>query len=164
MKKIREAVFSECLAIAKVHVKSWQETYQEIIDQQYLDELSVENREKMWEYYLTHESAKVFVAEVEGKIVGFSSTEFREYPSPNSAYLASIYLLQEYQGLKLGKELFSEGINHLRKTHSEVFIEVISDNLTFEFYRKFGAQFVEEKEIEISGKTIKEILLKISFN
>ncbi|WP_274857053.1 hypothetical protein [Bacillus methanolicus] len=43
---IRKAVGDDAAQIARVHVKSWQETYKGLIDQNYLDNLKIEKRKQ----------------------------------------------------------------------------------------------------------------------
>lgn len=44
--KVRHAVQQDIPKIAEIHVKSWQTTYQGIINQDYLDGLNIEDREE----------------------------------------------------------------------------------------------------------------------
>lgn len=44
--KIRKAVASDAKGIAKVHVYSWRTTYANIVPDEYLTNLSYENREQ----------------------------------------------------------------------------------------------------------------------
>lgn len=46
--KVRHAVQQDIPKIAEIHVKSWQTTYQGIINQDYLDGLKIEEREESW--------------------------------------------------------------------------------------------------------------------
>lgn len=45
---IRKAVLSDAKGIAKVHVDSWRTTYANIMTEAYLNQLSYEKREEMW--------------------------------------------------------------------------------------------------------------------
>lgn len=47
--KIREAIVSDAKGIAKVHVDSWRTTYKGIIPDDFLNNLSYEQRTKLWE-------------------------------------------------------------------------------------------------------------------
>ncbi|MFJ7661235.1 GNAT family N-acetyltransferase [Lysinibacillus sp. NPDC097162] len=70
--KIRKAIEPDAKAIAKVHVDSWRTTYANIVPDEYLINLSYENREQLWIKNISNDA--VFVAENnEGQIIGFSS-------------------------------------------------------------------------------------------
>jgi hypothetical protein len=45
----REANITDVLAVAKVHIQSWRESFAGIVPQTYLDKMSVENRAKAFE-------------------------------------------------------------------------------------------------------------------
>ncbi|EIJ79685.1 hypothetical protein [Bacillus methanolicus] len=65
--KIRKAVLSDAKGIAKVHVDSWKTTYENIIPDEYLNQLTYEIREQLWNNIIPN--GNVFVAEnQEGKI------------------------------------------------------------------------------------------------
>lgn len=72
---IRKAREEDAAKIARVHVESWQETYKGLIDQDYLDSLKIDNRERMWKETLANRQKEqpVFIAEIENGIIGFSS-------------------------------------------------------------------------------------------
>lgn len=46
--KVRHAVHQDIPKIAEIHVKSWQTTYQGIINQDYLDGLNIKDRKESW--------------------------------------------------------------------------------------------------------------------
>ena len=77
--KIRIAKLKDAKGIAKVHVKSWRETYKEIVDDEYLKSLALGPRTKKWQEILEKpkDDGWTFVAEdTTGKIVGFISGGF----------------------------------------------------------------------------------------
>lgn len=108
--KIRRAKLDDAQGIAKVHVNSWRTTYKDIIPNDFLDNLSVEQRTELWKKNLEREDNYVAIAENnEGQIIGFADAWKRETNVvENSGDLTSIYLLEEYQGKGIGKKLLKE--------------------------------------------------------
>jgi GNAT superfamily N-acetyltransferase len=159
---IRRAVLGDSRAIAEVHVKSWQETYKGILDQNFLDNLKVESREKIWLEALNSkkEIKPVFAAETdEGQIVGFSSfgpERTKRFGADGELY--AIYLLEKYQGNQVGTKLFLAGVKELFKAgFSTVLVWVLADNKSRQFYEKFYPEKANEEEITIAGTKCVEI-------
>lgn len=94
-------------------------------------------------------SACHFVAEVDGKIVGYTIC-FR-FPEIDSYYIDELYVLPEYRGNHIARKLIQE-IEKVAKTESyTVKLEVYEWNIgAIEFYKKCGFKnegFVFEKEV-----------------
>jgi ribosomal protein S18 acetylase RimI-like enzyme len=150
---IRKAVLSDATGIAKVHVDSWRSTYKNIIPDSFLRNLSYEKRTELWQRNITREGNYVFVAENEhGEIVGFADCGKREYnPIENSGDLTSIYILEEYQGQGIGKQLLRELFQTFNELgYNKVFVEVLEDNKTRYFYEYYGARHIRTEQITIA--------------
>ncbi|HAZ40288.1 MAG TPA: GNAT family N-acetyltransferase, partial [Exiguobacterium sp.] len=98
--RIREARLEDASTIARVHIDAWRETYQGIIPDPYLAQLSYEKRTKQWEQTLVDQ--RVYVVELEDEVVGFAQG------GPNrrdarEGELYAIYVLRASQGQGLGK-------------------------------------------------------------
>ena len=159
--KIRKATIQDAKGIGKVHVDSWRTTYKNIVPTDFLNNLSYEQRTHLWENHLLDETIYVLVAENErGEIIGFTSASKRETnPVPNSNYLDTLYLLEEYHGKGVGKQLFKEIFIYFNKRNYEkIFVEVLAENKTRYFYEHFGAQFLKSIEIKIGGKVLEELV------
>ena len=104
----REATVADALAVAKVHVQSWRESFAGIVPQTFLEQMSVENRAKAFEKGFTVDFYKMFVAETqENGIVGFADFgKIRDNQSKFEAELYAIYLLRDVQRKGIGGKLF----------------------------------------------------------
>ena len=159
--KIRKATIQDAKGIGKVHVDSWRTTYKNIVPTDFLNNLSYEQRTHLWENHLLDETIYVLVAENErGEIIGFTSASKRETnPVPNSNYLDTLYLLEEYHGTGVGKQLFKEIFIYFnQKNYEKIFVEVLAENKTRYFYEHFGAKFLKSIEIKIGGKILEELV------
>lgn len=154
---IRKAMLTDAKGIAKVHVDSWRSTYENIIPAKFLKKLCYEQRTDLWNRNLSKEENYVFVAENnEGEIVGFADCGKRESNNvPNSGDLTSIYLLEEYHGKGVGKQLLKQLFQQFEELgFHKVFVEVLEDNKTRYFYEYYGANFLKSEQITIAGKDL----------
>ncbi|MBT2643123.1 GNAT family N-acetyltransferase [Bacillus sp. ISL-41] len=160
--QIRKATKDDASGIARVHVRSWQETYQGIISQDYLDTLKVEDRKPLWEKSLSESAniSPVFVAvNPEGEIVGFAS--FGKERSGNfkaDGELYAIYILKEYQRGKLGLRLLQAGVDDLlNQNYESILVWVLADNESRKFYESLQPQKAGEEVVKIAGREFIEV-------
>ncbi|GAB3059093.1 GNAT family N-acetyltransferase [Salinicoccus sesuvii] len=156
---IREATMADASGIAKVHVDSWRTTYKGIVPDEYLSNLSYEQRKDLWQKNIGRKNNYVLVAEnSEEQIVGFADAWKRENNfEQNSIDLTSIYLLDSYQGKGVGKKLLGMLFQYFnQENYNKVFVEVLEENNTRFFYEYYGACLVETIQIEVGGKTLNE--------
>ncbi|MEH6944089.1 GNAT family N-acetyltransferase [Bacillus sp. JJ722] len=151
---IRKAVLTDVKGIAKVHVDSWRTTYKNIIPDEFLKKLSYDQRTDVWNRNISKEGNYVFVAEnIDGEIIGFADCGKRESNNvPIAGDLTSIYLLEEYQGKGVGKQLLKQLFLQLEELgFNRVFVEVLEDNKTRYFYEYYGAKLLKSEKITIAG-------------
>jgi ribosomal protein S18 acetylase RimI-like enzyme len=151
---IRKARLSDAQGIAKVHVDCWRTTYKNIIPSDFLDKLSYDERTDLWVKNISNEKSYVFVAENnEGQIVGFADGGKRETNLvEHSGDLTSIYVLQEYQGLGIGKKLVQQLFTKFNELgYKTIFVEVLEDNQSRFFYESLGAEWLKSEKIKIAG-------------
>lgn len=158
--RVREAKISDATGIALVHVESWRTTYKSILPKEFLMNLSYKRREQFWETSIPE--GNVFVAENdEGKIVGFASGGI-ERGGKYEGYkgeLTSIYILKEYQGRGIGKQLLKAVIKGIVKLGiNTMLVLVLEDNNSNLFYEATGGKKIGEVEIEIAGKKLNELV------
>ena len=135
---IRPMTLDDADAKGYVHWKSWKDTYAGLIDQNYLNNLDLAQRQKWARDYPENTS----VAVLNGKVVGFScygATRDEDLPGCGEVY--AIYLLQEAQGLGIGKKLMDAAFAHL-KEYRTVAIWVLKGNeKAIGFYEHYGFRF-----------------------
>ena len=112
-------------------------------EQNYLEELSANNHN----YYLCFK---------EDIIAGYSKVIFDEF-CPNiqqkrTTYLSRIYLLEEFYGQGLGKEILEFNLNLCKKNYQEgVWLKVWKENhKAIRFYKKMNFKIVGESGFKIS--------------
>ncbi|TKC15313.1 GNAT family N-acetyltransferase [Robertmurraya kyonggiensis] len=158
---IRKADLSDAKGLAKVHVDSWRTTYQNIVPDDFLNGLSYNNFEQRWIRNIPN--GGVYVAETEsGEIVGFSSGG-KERSGKYTGFVGeiyAIYILKEYQGQGIGRELVKPIAVELKEMgFNSMLVLVLRDNPSRHFYEALGAKYIEEVEVEIGGKWLPELVL-----
>jgi L-amino acid N-acyltransferase YncA len=158
----RKATKDDASGIARVHVRSWQETYQEIISRDYLDTLKMEDRKPLWEKSLSEsaDTSPVFVAvNPEGEIVGFASFgKERSGKFKAEGELYAIYILKKYQREKLGLKLLQCGLDELiKKNYDSMLVWVLEGNESRKFYESLHPEKAGEELVKIAGKEYIEV-------
>lgn len=136
--QIRDMRPGDMEAKAYVHWKSWQETYPGLVDEGYLSRLTLEKCQDIARRWPDN----IIVAELDGKIVGFSGYG----PCRNPGYegvgeVFSIYILKEAQGLGIGRKLMDAAIEKLRDFDSIVIWVLKGNDHAFHFYEHYGFRF-----------------------
>ncbi|WP_339205651.1 GNAT family N-acetyltransferase [Paenibacillus sp. FSL K6-3182] len=162
---IRKACLEDAEGIAKVHVDSWKSTYKNIVSDEFLKNLSYDQRKNLWNRNISDKENYTFVAvNNEGEVVGFADCGKRESNNiDNSGDLKSIYLLEEYQGKGVGKQLFKQLFLQFEELgYNRVFVEVLEDNKTRYFYEYYGAHLFKSDKITISGNELNLLIYEWS--
>ena len=157
----REATVADSFAVARVHVRSWKESFAGIVPQIFLDKKSVEKRVKAFEKGFSAPFYKMYVAEVpERSIVGFADFgEPRENIDAYEGELYAIYLLPEFQRKGIGERLFNLGVDFfIRSGRNSMYLLTLEVSPYRLFYEKMGGQIVGRKQIEIEGIMYDELV------
>ena len=133
---------------AYVHWKAWHEAYPGLVDQGYLDAMTLEKCEKMARSWTDN----LIVAKDKGRVIGFVGYGDRGAEAPDTGEIFALYVLSEYYGKGVAQQLMRAGLDRL-KDYPRVCLWVLKKNKrAIRFYRKFG--FVPDGE-EMISKVIK---------
>jgi ribosomal protein S18 acetylase RimI-like enzyme len=159
---IRQATLKDALGIARVHLSSWQTTYQGIVPDRIL-------RKKRGQKALLEGKSRALqilkqkggrrsdlVAETSaGRIVGWvSSGANRGKPGRYDAEIYALYLVQSAQGKGIGKALVLAAVKRLTKSgYRSLVIWALEKNKAVGFYRKLGGKLVMKKD-SVIGKPL----------
>ncbi|GAB2533725.1 GNAT family N-acetyltransferase [Gracilibacillus alcaliphilus] len=160
MYQIRKATLEDAKFIAEVYIHSWKATYQDLINEQDLSNTTVDHHQIYWETILklSRKQQPVTVIEDQGEIVGFiSGGKERTERFGYDGEIFAIYLLPDYQGKGLGKQLlkaFAEEMQELG--YQSLLIWVLTHNPTHHFYLHFGAEKIEQEQTTIGDGTYQE--------
>lgn len=131
--------------------------------------MSDEDWQKEYDTFLDEESGILLFAKVGEEFVGLFTATFSSNPvDRHSAYLSKLYVLREYRGLGIGRQLF-EGI--VKEVYKKDFILKMrlyvteTQKTAIEMYKKFGWEETGRliKEIFFDGKYYDDLLMEKSF-
>ena len=157
----REATIADCVAVARVHVQSWRESFAGIVPHTFLDKMSVEKRAKAFEKGFSAPIYRMYAAEVPQRgIVGFADFgEAREDMDGYEGELYAIYLLPEFQRKGIGERLFNLGVGFLKGGGKDsMYLLALAVSPYRSFYEKMGGQIVGRKQVEIEGRLYDELV------
>jgi ribosomal protein S18 acetylase RimI-like enzyme len=160
---VRRATLADARGIAQVHVETWHATYPGVMPQEVLDALDVEERRDLWERYTATEGYAVFVAEGEGRIVGFVSVG----PCADLAdvgELYAIYVHPEAWGTGAGLALMDTGVAWLAERWPEAVLWVAEENpRARRFYELYGwTPEISRVEEVAPGAEISEVRYRLA--
>ena len=142
-----------------VHCQSWQETYRGLMDDRILDSQSLERCQKIARQY--PDSTLVLLdREQRDRVIGFAcyAREARGVISiPGASEITSLYLLDKYKGLGLGRRLMEAALSRL--PHPHVALLVLKGNArAIGFYEHMGFHFTGRQRTEaLHGAQIVEL-------
>ncbi|SDW89925.1 L-amino acid N-acyltransferase YncA [Marininema mesophilum] len=158
---IRKATIDDTSNIAKVQVESWRSTYSGFIPADYLDSLSLSEKEALWHKVISANKSSTYVVEIPShQVIGFVNGGPEQTGAfPYSHELYAIYILKEYQqqglGIRLFQELAKDGI------HSFV-VWVLAQNPSREFYKYLGGRKIATEMVTIGGVNLEEVAYGIT--
>ncbi|MUV36641.1 putative N-acetyltransferase YuaI [Lentibacillus sp. JNUCC-1] len=160
MYTIRKARDEDAAAIADVHIRSWKNTYQELIDEQDLSNTTYENRKTLWETVLRVQKPNqcTLVIEQDGKIVGFvSGGPERTKRFKHDCEIYTIYLLDAYQKQGLGTRLLKAFATEMKAFgFSSLLVWILTQNPSSRFYERYKAEPVGKEATTIGEGTYQE--------
>lgn len=166
--QIRKATQEDIPVIAALHIEGWKGAYGGIVDQAYLDSMTLEHRIEKWgEWLNTEEGGEVFLAEVDDKPAGFIDIGRTKTPPPGSSSIRpshsgevyALYLHPDYWRKGIGTLLLKHAARELKdRKHSAICLWVLDANVRAKaFYERMGGQKLGGKMIEIGSSKLKEI-------
>lgn len=157
---VRPAEIGDAAAIAAVHVETWRTAYRGLLPDDFLASLDQAGYGERWKRALADGSGRIFVAEDEGRIVGFASGG-RERAGEDgfSGELYAIYVFEEAQGRGHGRRLVQAVVQALREMGlPDMIVWVLRDNQPARhFYEQLGGVYVRAQPITIGSTLLQEV-------
>lgn len=153
--RIRKASPADVPAIAKVHVESWQRSFEGIAPIDYLNSMSVAKREVVFAERLAEPAYTMLVSETRNDgIVGF--IDFSMMPASENfgheARIFSFYFLRQFQRHGLGTELFTHCMKKIVDAgHNSVCLDTLEISPYRTFYEKMGGAVVAKDSHKLGG-------------
>lgn len=165
---IRNVKKEDLRDVAEIVVEGWKTSYKDIIDNMFLDNLSVEETyQKRLNDYTEN---KFIVAELNDEIVGFCrykvGNNYRDKYPEVDCEISALYVKPNYKRKAIGKELINYSINDFKDNFcSKMIIWCLKDNYPSRaFYEKMGGAYCGEKNLQLGDKEYKEVGYIYSLN
>lgn len=159
---IRRARADDAAAIARVHVDSWRSTYAGMLPEDMLVKLSsAEHETRWWRHVLGRFRRRhyVYVAvDAQEGVVGFiSGGPSRDKELGQDSEIYALYLLDEFHGSGVGRDLFLRLANRLyRECGPGLAVWVLSVNPSRFFYEAMGGQRIATRCERMGGAEVQE--------
>ena len=172
----RKATVNDAYDIEFVAANSWMQTYSNLMPYNYLKN-RIDNIDKKVDNIkdFLNKTNTYYVAEIDNKIIGimhYSKCNDDKYK--NYGQIGAIYVLKEYKGLGIGKNLFKIAVDGIIEFgYNSIVLECIKDNPSIGFYKKYDGIIVSEYKRKIDDfyvdayiiefKNLKEVLNKLNY-
>jgi ribosomal protein S18 acetylase RimI-like enzyme len=160
--RIRPATTADSRAIAEVHVRCWEETYDGLLPRAVIGRQSVDDRETQWRRTLERDPrlSDVFVVERDGAVIGFVASGPRRGDGlKQDAEIYALYLLRAHQRRGVGRALCRAAALRLRERgmRSAAAWVLRENGPARRFYEAIGGETVNERTLTEAGATMVEI-------
>lgn len=152
---IRVATNDDVLAMARVHIASWRETYPGLVPEPMLARLSIASEAIRWQRMLDHPhalgSALAFVADQRGEVVAYGScNDQRAGPLRERGFtgeVSELYVLRKAQRQRAGSLLMAAMASALlERGHRGISLWVLEHNAPARrFYERLGGTLIAER-------------------
>jgi GNAT superfamily N-acetyltransferase len=153
--QIRRARLEDAPAVADVHVRTWQAAYEHVFGAERLAGIDPSGRERFARRFATDADYDAFVADDEGRIVGFVACGPAEEEAAQRELFA-IYVLPEAWGTTAAAGLMEAAIGAMRERGApDAILWVLEDNpRARRFYEREGWRPDGTAESEYLGLTV----------
>ena len=138
---VRRAKLGECQELARIKGEVWKTTYRGIYADAALDNYDVEKNTRILEQIWNTPGIELFLAEVDGKIVGLMTCGNLYKPVEGfDQEVGLLYILKEYQRIGIGRKFLNTAAEIVRRNGYDRFlVSVNSRNLdAIRFYERTG--------------------------
>lgn len=166
---IRQANLSDAKNIATLIISGWQTAYKGLINQNFLNSMSISKMDEGWSKNITSQNKDnhIFVYENNNKILGV--IRFGKPDDENSSYNAEIHVLYVEPSLKrhgIGTKLFNFAKDYFIKNNTiNMIIWCLKGNIpSINFYKKMGGTIVGTRKSVVNNIELEEVGIAYTLN
>ena len=164
IRTIRSATQIDILSVADIHVAAFQDAYQGVVPNSFLEGLNKENSKKMWDGTLTKFPPNISVAEMnDGSVAGFCCAGPVVDVQKNEGYKFEIYALHVHPdsrrcgiGAALLRSAFKRAKEKLQ-VNTAIVWTLVDLPLSCKFYQREGGTAVKNGVWQLGNEHIQEI-------
>jgi ribosomal protein S18 acetylase RimI-like enzyme len=154
--KIRPSQKSDAHSISCIYVETWQDTYLGVVPFDYLHAMSIDQHEQAFLKELEHSRVISYVAEVNGRVVGFTTGGYERHGDTiYSGEIYTLYVMKNHQRRGIGTELVATltgQFNHLGIY--SMLVQVLKQNPYRHFYRKINGVHLRTQHLPFAGEVL----------
>jgi L-amino acid N-acyltransferase YncA len=161
---IRSVTISDALGIAEVQVAGWKAAYRGLMPNSVLDDLSVPQREAIWQRIVVEQKFQLLVADEDSRIAGFVNfgpCRDTDSVAGFTGEILAIYVDPNRWHEGIGQQLLDAALSSLKSAgFREATLWVLDSNLrTRVFYERAGFSFdgTARKEVVGGNAEIREV-------
>lgn len=164
---IREGIKNDAEQIAKLKIRNYQKTYNNIFSNQFLNEMNIEDEKQ--KYINGLKNRKVLVYYDEDNVLGYiyygKRKNHKEVLKDYDGEIYAIYVDVDFQKKGIGKKLIIAALNDLINDYNKIILWCMKDNYdSLQFYEKRNFTKLENIATEIGGKELYETGLGFDFS
>lgn len=157
---IRKSNKEDCKTIAHLVTVSWNESYKNIVNDEFLNNMINTENLRYNSLYNTfnEEENHQYVLEVNDTIVGFlKMIHSKDEDYNNCAEIQALYILEGYKKNGFGKQLISKAKEETRNMgFNKILIGCLEQNSANNFYTSVGAKLVKTRKFELPNQNLVE--------
>lgn len=147
--EIRIASYEDCRSLALLKRIVWETTYRGIYPDEKIDKYDVDLNENKFKNMIKEQSQRLFVILSDSKIIGYISCgKIMRAFDKHTHDIGLLYLLKEYQGKGIGRQMFEFAKKELKNQGiTEFIVSCNKYNIPAQqFYKKMGGQIIKIDE------------------
>ena len=157
---IRLATEKDCDELSRLKQQVWNETYRGIYSDEKIDNFDYKKNSEKFLNIINNNDIYLYVVEGNGRLVGYMDygTPYRTYKKFKQE-IGLLYLLKDYQGKGIGKELFNIASKKIKENgYSEFFVCCNKYNTNAqEFYKRMGGD-IDSIDEDNNDKSIPQVI------
>ena len=160
--EIRIASYEDCRSLALLKRIVWETTYRGIYPNEKIDKYDVDLNENKFKNMIKEQSQRLFVILSDSKIIGYISCgKIMRAFDKHTHDIGLLYLLKEYQGKGIGRQMFEFAKKELKNQGiTEFIVSCNKYNIPAQqFYKKMGGQIIKIDE-DNEDKSIPQVKFK----
>ena len=142
---IRLATENDCHELSELKYDVWNTTYRGIYSDGKIDNFDFEKNKNKFMAIIKNPDIELYVVEYRGKPIGYMDYGIPLRPFENyKQEVGLLYISKAYQGLGIGRKLFSLAYNKIKeKGYNEFFVSCNKYNVSAQkFYEKMGGKII----------------------
>ena len=148
----RQAMLSDCHALAVLKGQVWKTTYRGIYSDEALDNYDVAHNQCIFETIVANPDIRLYLAECDGKPVGLMSCgkPFRPYADFQQE-VGLLYILKEYQRKGIGRGFWDIARKQAQENGCCQFLVSVNrrNQHAIDFYLAMGGRIIAEEEKQL---------------